>query len=176
MSTQAPVAPPQTIIIMGVCGCGKSLVGSSLAQRLGGIFDDGDDFHPPANKAKMASGTPLTDEDRWPWYAALRARILAQRASAPVHVLACSALKKIYRDRLRGDDPEGKVAFVLLDGTRELISTRLAQRKGHFMNPALLDSQFSTLELTPDLLRVPIDGSPEHIVSEIIQRLQLTIP
>ncbi len=157
---------------MGVSGSGKSLIGQALATRLGGTFDDGDDFHPPANKAKMSTGTPLTDEDRWPWYATLRQRILDMRGTTPAHVIACSALKPIYRDRLRATDAPSDIAFVLLDGTRDLIATRMAARKGHFMPLTLLDSQLATLELTPDLIRVSIDQSPDQIVAEIIQRLQ----
>lgn len=163
---------PKTIVIMGVCGCGKSLIGSSLAARLGGMFDDGDDFHPPANKAKMSTGTPLTDEDRWPWYAALRARIEALRGTTPAHVVACSALKAVYRDRLRNGDSPQDIAFVLLDGSRELIAGRMAARKGHFMPLSLLDSQLATLEPTPDLIHVPIDGEPEAIVADIEARLR----
>lgn len=156
---------------MGVSGSGKSVVGRLLAEKLGGVFDDGDDFHPPANKAKMSTGTPLTDEDRWPWYAVLRQRITSLRGTTPVHVLACSALKPAYRERLRGDDTDVDIAFVLLDGTRELISGRMAARQGHFMPLSLLDSQLATLEPTPDLIRVPIEAPPEQIVEDILRRL-----
>lgn len=162
---------PQTIIIMGVSGSGKSLVGRMLAEQLGGTFDDGDDFHPPANKAKMSTGTPLTDEDRWPWYAVLRQRILDLRGSTPVHVLACSALKPAYRARLRGDDASKDIAFVLLRGTREVIAKRMAARKGHFMPLSLLDSQLATLEETPDIVAVSIDQTPGEIVAEIREKL-----
>ena len=162
---------PPTIILMGVSGSGKSLVGQKLAQCLGGVFDDGDDFHPPANKAKMSTGTPLTDEDRWPWYATLRQRIVDLRGTTPVHILGCSALKPIYRDKLRGDDDASQIAFVLLDGSRELITERMAARKGHFMPLSLLESQLATLHITPDLIRVSIEPSPDEIVEEIVRRL-----
>lgn len=162
---------PPTVIVMGVSGCGKSVVGSLLAERLGGVFDDGDDYHPPANKAKMSAGTPLTDEDRWPWYATLRQRIVDIRGKTPVHVLGCSALKPVYRDRLREGDSDKEIAFVLLDGSRELITSRMAARKGHFMPLSLLESQLATLQPTPDLIRVSIDATPEEIVTRIIEQL-----
>lgn len=162
---------PPTLIIMGVSGSGKSVIGSLLAERLGGVFDDGDDYHPPSNKAKMSAGTPLTDEDRWPWYATLRQRIVDMRGKTPVHVLGCSALKPVYRDRLRADDSDKEIAFVLLDGSRELITARMAARKGHFMPLSLLESQLATLQPTPDLIRVSIDATPEEIVMRIIKEL-----
>ena len=163
---------PSTIIIMGVSGSGKSLIGNALANQLGGTFDDGDDFHPPSNRAKMSTGTPLTDEDRWPWYAVLRQRILDLRGQTPAHVVACSALKAIYRDRLRDGDAASEIAFVLLDGTRDLIADRMAARKGHFMPLSLLDSQLATLEPTEDLIRVSIDQEPDQIVAEIVRKLE----
>lgn len=162
----------KTIIVMGVSGCGKSRIGSLLAARLDGVFEDGDDFHPPANKAKMSSGTPLTDDDRWPWYAILRQRIEDMRHVTPNYVLACSALKPVYRDKLRAHDSDGTLRFVLLEGSRELIATRLAARKGHFMPPTLLDSQLATLEPTTDLIRVSIDQSPDQIVDDILLKLE----
>jgi gluconokinase len=168
-STTSP-APP-TLIVMGVCGCGKSLIGQALAQQLGGTFDDGDDFHPPANKAKMSAGIPLTDEDRWPWYAALRQRILDLRGGTSAHVIACSALKASYRQRLRGEDEPAQIAFLHLHGSRELIATRMAARKGHFMPPALLESQLATLEQTPDLITISIEPAPEAILANILTQL-----
>lgn len=156
---------------MGVSGSGKSVIGHLLAAKLGGTFDDGDDFHPASNKAKMSTGTPLTDEDRWPWYATLRQRIVDMRGRTPVHIVGCSALKPIYRDRLRGDDTAEDIAFVLLDGSRDLITQRMAARQGHFMPLSLLESQLATLDVTPDLIRVSIEPSPEEIVEEILRRL-----
>lgn len=163
---------PQTIVIMGVAGCGKSLIGSMLAERLGGVFEDADDFHPPSNKAKMSAGTPLTDEDRWPWYAILRQRILEMRGKTPCYLLACSALKAAYRDKLSGDDPTQELVFVYLQGSRELIGARIGARKGHFMPPALLDSQFATLEEpVEDAIVVSVDRSPEEIVEAVLEKL-----
>ncbi len=162
----------KTIIIMGVSGSGKSLIGNLLAAKLDGLFEDGDDFHPLSNKAKMSAGTPLNDEDRWPWYAALRQRIEDMRHVTPIYVQACSALKPIYRDKLRAHDQLETMRFVLLDGTQELIASRLAARKGHFMPPSLLESQLATLDPTPDVIRVSIDQTPEQIVNDIIQKLE----
>lgn len=163
--------PNRTLIVMGVSGSGKSLIGGLLARELGGVFEDADDFHPAANKAKMSAGTPLTDADRWPWYATLRKRIVDMRSRTRCYVLACSALKAAYRNRLRDDDSPDAVTFILLGGSRELIGKRLGARKGHFMPPTLLDSQLATLEETPDLLVVSIDQTPKAMVAEIVQRL-----
>jgi gluconokinase len=162
----------KTIVVMGVSGSGKSLVGSLLAAKLDGVFEDGDDFHPPANKTKMSSGTPLNDDDRWPWYAVLRQRIEDMRHATPIYVLACSALKPVYRDKLRAHDHPETLRFVLLEGTHDLISARLAARKGHFMPPSLLTSQLATLEPTPDITRVSIDQTPEQIVDDILHQLE----
>jgi len=161
----------RTIIIMGVSGSGKSVVGRLLAQKLDAVFEDGDDFHPASNKAKMATGTPLTDDDRWPWYAVLRQRIVEMRHLTPVYILACSALKPIYREKLRAHDADAALRFVLLDGSRDLICSRMAARQGHFMPLSLLESQLATLEATPDLVRVSIDPTPEQIVEDIRQKL-----
>jgi carbohydrate kinase (thermoresistant glucokinase family) len=165
-------AVPQTLIVMGVAGCGKSLIGSMLAERFGGVFEDADDFHPPSNKAKMSAGTPLTDEDRWPWYAILRARIVEMRSKTKCYVLACSALKRAYRDRLRESDGPDKMVFVYLKGPRELIGERIGARKGHFMPPSLLDSQFAALEEPgEEAIAVDVSGSPEEIVAEALGRM-----
>ena len=117
---------PTTFIFMGVCGCGKSLLGEMFARSQGGVFEDADHYHPAANVAKMSAGIPLTDEDRAPWYAILRARILEMRQQTKCYVLACSALKQSYRDLLRGQDPSDPTAFVYLQGTPELIKQRMA--------------------------------------------------
>jgi len=156
---------------MGVSGSGKTLIGKKVAERLGGVFEDADDFHSAENKAKMSASIPLTDEDRWPWYATLRARIEEMRKLTPVYVLACSALKEIYRERLRHTDSPAQMAFVLLSGTRELIHERLAARKGHYMPATLLDSQIAILEETPDLITLSVAQTPEAIVSEILAKL-----
>ena len=165
--------PPPSVILMGVCGCGKTSVGEELARRLGGVFEDADDFHTDEAKAKMRSGTPLTDEDRWPWYAKLRARIVEMRQQTPHYLLACSALKKAYRDKLRADDEPSQIAFFFLDGSFELIRNRMARRVGHYMPVSLLESQFAILEPPPaaEAIRVSIDQDVDGIVSETLSHL-----
>jgi gluconokinase len=158
---------PKIFIVMGVSGCGKSLIGKKLAQALGGIFEDADDFHPPTNIKKMTDSTPLEDEDRWPWLDILRERIVAQSQTTTCYVLACSALKQIYRDRLRGDDSPETMAFVYLEGTKELIRYRMEQRN-HFMPVALLDSQFQDLQEPQDAIVVNINLTPDEIVGKIL--------
>lgn len=170
MNDTAP-ALPRTLIIMGVCGCGKSLIGARVAEELGGGFEDADDFHSTANKAKMNAGIPLTDEDRWPWYAALRARIEEMRGLTPVYVLACSALKAVYRERLRAGDAEAVLRFIHLRGPRAVIEARMAARQGHYMPVSLLESQLAILEETPDLRAVSLEQEPEAMVAEILAGL-----
>lgn len=162
---------PRTLIVMGVSGCGKTLIGNLLAARLGGICEDADDFHSAANKQKMGAGIPLTDEDRWPWYKALRARIEEMRGQTPLYILACSALKEIYRDKLRADDAESDMVFVHLKGPKEVIFSRMAKREGHYMPVTLLDSQFAILEESPELWNVSLEQTPEEIVEEVVKRL-----
>lgn len=163
---------PRTIVVMGVSGSGKSLVGALLARRLGAVFDDADDFHPPSSISKMAAGIPLNDEDRRPWHDIVRQCIIERRAKAMTHVLACSALKEAHRDRLREGDSAADLIFVYLKGSRQMIGERLAARSGHFMPPSLLDSQFATLEEPPDAMVVDIGASPEEMVGEIIESLK----
>lgn len=172
MPSSQPAKSPRTVIVMGVSGCGKSLIGSMLAQHLGGVFEDADDFHSEANKDKMRAGTPLVDEDRWPWYETLRARILEMRTQTPVYVLACSALKAVYRDRLRESDGPEDIAFIYLKGDREVIYARLSARKGHYMPASLLDSQFAILEETSDLIPVSLAQTPEVILAEVLVKLE----
>ncbi|TNC16013.1 gluconokinase [Methylobacterium terricola] len=160
---------PAVIVVMGVSGSGKSTVASLLAGRLGWEFEDGDDFHPAANVEKMQAGTPLTDEDRWPWLAAIAAWIDRVRAEGRHGVVTCSGLKRAYREILVGDRPD--VRLVYLKGDRALIGRRMAARHGHFMPTSLLDSQFRTLqEPAPDEapLVVSIGGTPQAIVAEIV--------
>ena len=164
----SPGPLPRTIIVMGVSGCGKTVAGSMLAEQVGGVFEDADDFHTEAAKDKMRASIPLTDEDRWPWYAKLRARIEEMRGRPACYVLACSALKQVYRDRLRNGDGAGELQFVFLDGSFDLINARMAVRKNHYMPVSLLQSQFSTLERPADAVRVDIDQPPEGIVKEIL--------
>lgn len=157
--------------LMGVCGCGKTTVGMRLAERLGWRFFDADDFHPPANVAKMASGVALTDEDRWPWLDRLATR-LDESANAGEHVvLACSALKQLYRDRLQRGGPAAQrdLRWIYLKGDAALIAPRLAARSGHYMPATLLASQFAALEEPRDALLIDIGLSPEEQVA-VIQR------
>ena len=157
---------------MGVSGSGKSTVGRVLAEQLGWPFVDADDFHPPANIDKMRRGIPLNDEDRRPWLAAIADMIHSLCTRQVRMVLACSALKHAYQDYLRehGDC----VVYVLLSGSPELIQQRLAARKGHFMDPHLLASQFAALEPPENAVTVDITPSPEVIATEIRQKLRLS--
>lgn len=167
----APSALPRAIILMGVAGCGKTTIGRQLAADLGWTFRDADDFHPPANIAKMAAGTPLADADREPWLRALRACIDASLARGESLVLACSALRAGYRSILS----EGRtdVHLVHLRGDYELIRSRLQQRQGHYMRAVMLESQFATLEPPENALTISIDASPETIVAQIRSALSL---
>ena len=153
------------LIIMGVTGSGKTTVGMQLAGTLGWPFHDADDFHPPANKAKMNAGIPLTDEDRWPWLRALRAVIEQSLAQGTSAVVTCSALKRAYRAVL-SDGLDG-VKYIHLTGDKAVVAARLADRRGHFMNPALLDSQVSTLEPPLDALDVDVALTPAAQVAFI---------
>jgi gluconokinase len=157
------------VILMGVTGCGKTTVGELLARDCGWEFHDADDFHPAENVAKMKSGVPLTDEDRWPWLARLSTLLRDSERDGKSLVLACSALKQIYRDRLAGGCTNAR--FVFLDGERELIRARLAARQGHYMNPKLLDSQCAILEPPQDALRLDAAGSPAALAQSIREKL-----
>jgi gluconokinase len=157
------------IILMGVSGSGKTTIGARLAQVLGWPFYDGDQFHSPANVAKMQQGMPLTDEDRWPWLQALRAHIETCIHQGVSVVLACSALKQAYREYLIID--EAAVKLVYLKGDYDLIYERLAQRQGHFMPPGLLASQFAALEEPEQGVVVDIVHPPETIVALIREQL-----
>jgi gluconokinase len=160
------------IVLMGVAGSGKTTIGEKLAERLGWPYEDADKYHPKANVEKMSAGHPLTDEDRWPWLQAIADEIDRVCKQKGQLVIGCSALKRAYRDVLvHGRDD---VRIVYLDGTRELIARRLKARKGHFMPPALLDSQFSTLQPPgPDEhpVTVSIDAPVETIVDDIMRKL-----
>jgi gluconokinase len=161
---------------MGVSGSGKSTIAAALADRLGWTFEDGDRFHPASNVAKMSAGHPLTDEDRWPWLQAIADEIDRVCEAGGHVVVACSALKRTYRDLLvhgRSD-----IRMVFLDGSQALIAGRLAQRKGHFMPPGLLDSQFKTLE-RPQAderpITVSIDAPVEAIISNIVTQMTIQV-
>src|SRR5947209_1161394 len=169
------------LIVMGVTGSGKTTVGTLLAQKLRWQFTDADDFHPSTNIAKMRSGAPLDDSDRAPWLAALRQAIQNWNESGQNVVLACSALKRSYREELRA----GPVRFVYLKGTRELILSRLRSRHGHFASEAILNGQFADLEepeserLTTqasepdDTITVEVNKTPGDIASEIMEKSKL---
>jgi gluconokinase len=160
------------LVLMGVSGSGKTTVGKILAEQLGWTFVEADEFHPAANVEKMHAGTPLTDADRRPWLDTLRERIDRACESGENIVLACSALKHAYQDYLERDDP-ACVQYVYLHGDENLIRQRLAARRGHFMNPRLLQSQFEVLEPPADSLRVDVAPPPDEIAAEIRRKLVL---
>ena len=155
------------LVLMGVTGTGKTTIGRLLSSRLGWPFEDGDDFHSEANKLKMASGTPLTDEDRTPWLQAIHARITDVVDAGTNEIVACSALKQSYRDLLRGGIPEHLLRFVLLTAPEALLAARLAARTHPFMNPNLLPSQIATLEWPRDAWQISVAGTPESAVEAI---------
>lgn len=170
-------APPSIILLMGVAGSGKSTAGRNLGQRLGWPFRDADSFHPPANIEKMSRGTPLTDDDRWPWLDAIGAWIDELRLRGAPGIVTCSALRRIYRDRLLGGRPE--VGLVFLQGDFHTIANRMQRRKGHFMPPALLKSQFDTLEMPgrdEAALVVPVAMAPRKVVERIVGAFGLDGP
>lgn len=153
------------LVMMGVCGCGKSTVGEALAKSLGWRFLDADDFHPPANVAKMAGGRPLTDEDRWPWLDGIADELAAILARGEHAVLACSALRQAYRDRLAR---AGDVRFVHLAGDRATIAARLAERKHRYMPSSLLDSQFAALEAPATALVIDVTQDIDRQVAQVV--------
>ena len=159
------------VVLMGVSGSGKTTIGTLLAERAGVVFADADDYHPAANKAKMAAGNALNDDDRQPWLEVLNGLMRGWFAEGKGGVLACSALKAKYRETLEAGLPEGTVHFVLLDGSPELIADRLATRKNHFMNAKLLESQFRTMEKPREAFAIVNDREPAVIVNEILKHV-----
>ncbi len=160
------------LVVMGVSGCGKTTIAKLVGASLGWDVIEGDTFHPPANIEKMKHGHPLTDEDRWPWLAAIATAIDAERAAGRSALVACSALKRAYRAILIDGRPD--VALVYLQGSRAVIAARLAARRGHFMPPGLLDSQFATLEepgAEEHPITVSIDQPPEAVAAAILDAL-----
>ncbi len=160
------------VVLMGVTGSGKTTIGTALAERTGAQFADADDFHPAANKAKMAAGHALTDEDRQPWLETLNRMLQGWFKAGTKGVLACSALKESYRTTLAQSMPAGAVEFVHLDGSKEMIAARLTERHHEFMNPKLLESQLQTLEAPDDAVRVCNDRTPAEVVDEVITKLK----
>jgi len=158
---------------MGVSGSGKSTVGSAVAEALGVPFLEGDAFHPAANVEKMRRGIPLTDEDRWPWLDRVAHEVKARAQEKGGAIVSCSALKRIYRDRLRAIvGPE--LRFVFLEGEKATLSGRMQHRRGHFMPPSLLESQFATLEAPrgeEDVSTVEVAGPIEDVIAATVQAL-----
>jgi gluconokinase len=162
----------KVVVVMGVAGSGKSTVGPLIAEALGGDYAEGDQFHPPANIAKMSSGQPLDDADRLPWLEAMARAIRDWRKGERATVLACSALKQRYREILAGGSDE--VRFVFIKGSPELIAGRIGARKGHFMPTTLLDSQFRTLEEPSADAAIIVDASqsPAAIAAAAVAALR----
>jgi gluconokinase len=161
-----------SIVVMGVSGSGKSTVAAGLVERLGWDFAEGDDFHPPENKAKMRDGTPLDDDDRWPWLRELAAWIGEHEAAGRSVVVTCSALKRAYRDLLRDGHPSVWFAHVTADPA--LIRDRMEHRSGHYMKASMLDSQLAILEpLAPEEAGASVSGSgaPDDVVAEVLASL-----
>jgi gluconokinase len=159
------------LVLIGVAGCGKTTVGKRLAADLGWTFLDADDFHSAANVAKMAAGEALSDEDRWPWLALIRQRMIEDNAASLNTVWACSALKRSYRDFLLGSG--GFVRCVYLRGNYTLLLARIRSRSGHYMKEQMLASQFESLEEPEDCLVVDVSATPEEIAATIRARLAL---
>src|SRR5579875_1395459 len=159
-------------VVMGVSGSGKTTIGTLLAKNVGAVFADADDYHSPENKEKMRAGIALTDEDRAPWLQTLNRLLKGWAEKGARGVLACSALKAAYRDTLGAGMPAGVLQFVWLDGEPKMIQQRREARKGTYMNPALLGSQFATLEAPVGALRVVNDRAPEEVVQQILQEVQ----
>ncbi len=159
------------VILMGVTGTGKTTIGTLLAKQTGSHYAEGDDYHSEANKAKMHAGIPLTDEDRAPWLATLHEVLLGWYHNGESGVLTCSALKQTYRDTLAAGMDHTAYRFVWLNLSREIIAERLSHRAGHYMNPALLDSQFATLEPPTDALVISAEGTPDETVALILKQL-----
>jgi gluconokinase len=163
------------VIVMGVCGCGKTTVGRALARGLGYEFLDADDFHPEVNVAKMAKSIALTDDDRWPWLDAIVAAMHKHAAHGSGAVIACSALKEAYRERLRrGGGEVDEVRIVYLKGDAATIAPRLASRKGHYMPASLLESQFAALEEPSEAIVVDIRQTTEEQARQIAAALKST--
>ena len=164
---------PAAIVVMGVSGCGKTSVGARLAELLDAAFLEGDSLHPQANIDKMAAGIPLNDEDRWPWLDEIAVQMAETLGQGRSIVASCSALRQVYRDRLR-QGAGAQLRFVFLDGSHELLSRRMGERQGHFMPTALLESQLATLEVPtgePGVVTVSIDQPVDAIARDAAEKL-----
>ncbi|MDO4909567.1 MAG: gluconokinase [Corynebacterium sp.] len=163
------------LVVMGVCGSGKSTLARALRKATGFNFAEGDNFHPPANKKKMASGIPLTDEDRWPWLESLRNWMLNEDIQGRSSIMACSALKHSYRDALIDPNLSAPVLFISLEGDPELFRTRLEERTDHYMKANMLQSQLDTfepLDASENYLRLNIADSVETNVGRVLDAIQ----
>ncbi len=157
-------------VVMGVAGSGKTSIGEGVAEKIGGIYIDGDDYHPQANIDKMASGDPLTDEDRWPWLEIISGELARIEG---IGLVGCSALKKAYRDFITNNVGE-PVQFIYLNGSKELIAKRMGARTGHFMPTSLLDSQFEALEVpdeTENSISIDISGTEQDVINLIVNEI-----
>jgi len=174
MAASQPLSEPMAYVIMGVSGCGKSSVGEAIARHLDLAFLEGDALHPDENVAKMSQGIPLTDDDRFPWLDKIGAEIGAAVIAGQGIVISCSALKKIYRDRLRAF-AEGRLTFVFLRGSEALLTSRMAARTGHFMPVSLLKSQLATLEDPSGeegVLTVDVGGTSADVIEKALDGLK----
>ena len=160
------------VVLMGVTASGKTTIGTKLAALEQWEYAEGDDYHSDANRAKMHAGIPLTDADRAPWLASLHEVLLGWHRNGTSGVLACSALRQAYRDELSAGIPGAELRFVLLEVPRAVLEQRMAERKGHYMSPALLDSQIATLEMPRDAIRVAGDLPPDEVVQKIMTALR----
>lgn len=157
-------------VVMGVAGSGKTSIGEGVAERIGGIYIDGDDYHPQSNIDKMANGDPLTDEDRWPWLEIISGELARIDG---IGLVGCSALKKAYRDFISQSVGE-PVQFIYLNGSKDLIAKRMAARTGHFMPTSLLDSQFEALEVpdkTENAISIDISGTEQDVINLIVNEI-----
>ena len=167
-------APVQQIVVMGVAGVGKTTIAERVSALTGWVFAEGDRFHPAANIAKMSSGQALTDEDRWPWLHSIGDYMSAEIAAGRSGIVTCSALRRVYRDLLRGDRPQ--LQFCHLAGEEPMVAERIAQRTGHFLPPSLLRSQYETLEPLEDDepgVTVCVDGDADAVLAHVLDALDL---